>query len=292
MGGIPLELWGVGQAPEVCPGRSRPGRPPAGRDGVEIAGITVVGPVGDHAGEFKPGLSRDFGSRQEKKKETKAAVHDSPVTESRRASRRQPDVLRRESHVGLTPRRSPLVYSFPGHTKTATSADTPSRASRGCRRPSRGRWCSPSSAGCRRPGRSGSRRRSRARSASPCPGQRSSMSRSMMPLPRWIAPGRWSLAHSLSSRTSTSVNLLAAIEHRLDLVHRGFPDPAFRVVHNLEKAWGMLRCHRFLPSYNQVTPMRPSKRTPSTNNVTAVYNQSRGARRRISRRRREPPVWR
>src|SRR5580693_10343975 len=45
---------------------------------------------------------------------------------------------------------------------TLWSADILFLASRGCRRPSKSRWCSPSSADCQRPAQSGTRRRSKA----------------------------------------------------------------------------------------------------------------------------------
>src|SRR6266851_8778521 len=45
-------------------------------------------------------------------------------------------------------------------------------------------------------------------------GTRCSMSRSMMPRPRWTAPGRCPFAHSLSSRTSTSRNFSPALLRR------------------------------------------------------------------------------
>ena len=113
------------------------------------------------------------------------------------------------------------------------------RPSRASRRPSKSHWYSPSFAGCRRPGPSESRRRSREPAERPCPGKARSMSRSITPLPRCMAPGRWPRAHSLSSRTSTRTNFLAGVEAPLDLAEIGFLDARFGVLHDFQKAGGV-----------------------------------------------------
>ena len=69
------------------------------------------------------------------------------------------------------------------------------------------------------------------------------MSRSMIPLPRWMAFGKWSLCPFVVFAYIDEKELLLAVELCLHVVDGGLADTLLGVVHHFQKSGRVLVCH-------------------------------------------------